>query len=294
MEKGLMDYGEFKEKACMAMNERLGSMAEVKIVTVEKNNGIKHEGLEFVNKAERTAPVVYLEKVYERYNKGEDITSLLDEIQKIYEDSMRYKMFDLSVFMDWGKAEKNIKMRLVNYEMNMEKLKTMPYKRFLDLAVIFYIDTENGQCSAVIGNDMLGHYGKTEEEVYEAAVRNMETPVAMGINEIMKENKWDGEIPEEGHAEMYVLTNDKKMFGAAAMLNKGLIRGVLEKAGRKKGYIIPSSVHEVILVPVYEDADAGELKEMVREVNDSSVAALEILSYNVYVYDMETDEVTIA
>lgn len=293
MEKKTMDFGEFKEKICRAINDRLGGMTEVKNITVEKNNGVKHEGLEFVNKAERTAPVVYLEKVYERYNKGEDITSLLDEIQKIYEDSMRYKMFDLSVFTDWGKAEKNIKMRLVNYEMNMGKLKTMPYKRFLDLAVIFYIDTENGQCSAVIGNDMLGHYGKTEEEVYEAAVRNMETPVAIDIKDIIKE-KEDEEIPEEGAMEMYVLTNDKKMFGAAAMLNKGFIRGVLEKQGSRKGYIIPSSVHEIILVPVYEDADAEELREMVREVNRNYLDACELLSYNVYVYDMGTDEITIA
>lgn len=73
MEKETMGFGEFKEKICRAMNERLGSMTAVKIVTVEKNNGVKREGLEFEGKAERTVPVVYLEKVYERYKEEEEI-----------------------------------------------------------------------------------------------------------------------------------------------------------------------------------------------------------------------------
>jgi len=55
-------------------------------------------------------------------------------------------------------------------------------------------------------------------------------------------------------------------------------------------YLLPSSIHELILVPVGEDRDREHLEEMVKEINQTQVAMEEILSDTVYNYESIRDE----
>lgn len=57
--------------------------------------------------------------------------------------------------------------------------------------------------------------------------------------------------------------------------------------------ILPSSIHEVLLVVYEEELCMEELKEMVRHVNQTEVAKEEILSDNVYIYSRKTDKISI-
>jgi hypothetical protein len=78
------------------------------------------------------------------------------------------------------------------------------------------------------------------------------------------------------------------------MMNKDMLRETAEKFG-KDLMILPSSIHEVLLIPAKDDEmNADELRQMVREVNDTQLALNEILSYHVYRYSQETEEISIA
>ena len=50
-------------------------------------------------------------------------------------------------------------------------------------------------------------------------------------------------------------------------------------------YILPSSVHEVIIVPYSEILVCSKLDEMVREINITQVEEEDVLSNHVYLYD---------
>lgn len=89
---------------------------------------------------------------------------------------------------------------------------------------------------------------------------------------------------------MYVATNSKKLNGACVMLYDGLLRDFARKVGRSF-YIIPSSIHEVVLIPDTLDMDINYMKAMVKKVNGTEVSPDEVLSDNVYRYDIDTDRI---
>ncbi len=95
---------------------------------------------------------------------------------------------------------------------------------------------------------------------------------------------------EEVKMPMYVLTNRQKLYGAACMLYPG----VLKEFGRQLGqdfYILPSSVHEVILVPGETGAEHGALQKIVKEINQTQVAEDEVLADSVYYYSRGEDRI---
>ena len=85
---------------------------------------------------------------------------------------------------------------------------------------------------------------------------------------------------------MYVLSNQRRVEGAACMLYPNLVRDFAEAVG-SSFYIIPSSVHELLLLPTAHLEESSEIKNMIKEINDSQVSAEEILSYSLYLYDKE-------
>ena len=91
---------------------------------------------------------------------------------------------------------------------------------------------------------------------------------------------------------MFILTNEQKLFGAATMLYPNILKSVADKL-ESNLFILPSSTHEVLVVPS-EKNDAMYLMSVVNEVNNHSLATEDILSYNVYLYDRLKDEISMA
>ena len=98
-------------------------------------------------------------------------------------------------------------------------------------------------------------------------------------------NLFSQQEPEEtGAAPMYVLTNQSKLDGAGALARDG----VLDKIGDlmdSNFYVLPSSIHEVLIVPDNGNMQTKELENMVKEVNASQVAPEDLLSDKVQYYD---------
>jgi len=88
---------------------------------------------------------------------------------------------------------------------------------------------------------------------------------------------------------MYVLSNADKLNGAAAILDSKTMEDISEKLGGDF-IVLPSSIHEVIVLPVNEDMDRQTLEAMVQDVNAGQVAPEERLSDHVYMYDSQAKE----
>ena len=289
-------YREFIERIIL----QLKSMTEKKIITrpVTKNNGVQMDAVILQTEGEKIAPTIYLNEYYQQYLTGEELEHIAEQIIWLSEQKME-KDFDTRQFLDFAQAKQHILFKIVHAKRNEELLKEIPYKPFLDLAVVFYyfVPEEGVNASILIRNEHKNLWGVTDDELYELAIQNTPKELESEIQDLnaVVAEIFAGmpELEEEGIADdsapMYVVTNKKKYFGAVCMLYPGLLKTFAEMQDCDF-YILPSSIHELLLVPTGM-ADAEGLTTMVREVNETQVAEEELLSDHVYLYKREKDEI---
>lgn len=290
-----MEYKEFVEYIKMNAGYIAGEGGNITINHVIKNNGCEMDGLVIMEKGKDIAPTIYLDSFYELYTNGENIKNIIRQIEVIYEQNKNNVTFDVNILKRFDTIKDKIVYKVVNYRSNEKLLEQVPHKRILDLAVVFYclLDNEYGRsATALIYNNNLKNWNVTIDDVYKAALKN--TPDLLhskissmaalfekcGVNVDGEEVDLKDYVPSD----MYVLTNESKLNGAACILYENVLYDFAQKLGADL-YILPSSVHEVILLPKLSMFEKDELVNMVKEVNTEGVAADEVLSDHVYEYN---------
>ena len=290
-----MEYKEFVEYIKMNAGYIAGEGGNITINHVIKNNGCEMDGLVIMEKGKDIAPTIYLDSFYELYTNGENIKNIIRQIEVIYEQNKNNVTFDVNILKHFDTIKDKIVYKVVNYRSNEKLLEQVPHKRILDLAVVFYwlLDNEYGRSeTALIYNNNLKNWNVTIDDVYKAALKN--TPDLLhskissmaalfekcGVNVDGEEVDLKDYVPSD----MYVLTNESKLNGAACILYENVLYDFAQKLGADL-YILPSSVHEVILLPKLSMFEKDELVNMVKEVNTEGVAADEVLSDHVYEYN---------
>uniref|UniRef100_UPI0040568960 DUF5688 family protein n=1 Tax=Acetatifactor sp. TaxID=1872090 RepID=UPI0040568960 len=301
-----MSINEFAEAVRKELETRMGKPVEVREVL--KNNGVILHGIIIVDMENNVLPTIYLDSYYENYDWEEDKDYIIDKILRIHEKSKVDGHMDMDFFTDFEKVKDKIAFKLINYERNLERLADVPYTRYLDLAKVYYITVKHekfGTGTILVRNNHMKEWGVTVELLEELATKN--TP---RLSPICHSDLWNtvkhmvegfsgekvrpdiSERMEEDNY-MYILTNQQKLYGAATMCYENAIKTYAEEL-QSDIYILPSSTHEVILVPAICCSDVAYLRNMVRTVNRTQVADEEVLSDSVYVYSRETDSIAIA
>ena len=251
-----MDYTEFKEVLKKLVQEKAGTDMKVEIVQIIKNNQTRSENLTYIDPNYNLFPSIQLKELYQEYQKYgmnwcvEETVSVLGNMKKIHEDQL---------IGSWESAKERIIVELVKESWNQKLLEEIPYKPFLDLAVIYRIkmwECKSGDVVHTVTNEMMGH--------------------------------WD--ITEEFHEWMYIFTNRSRIKGATAMLRTDLLDR-FAKAQESDLIILPSSVHEVLLLPAMDDEDVAELRRTVQDINEKKVKEEEWLSDEVYYFRRSTGAV---
>lgn len=215
---------------------------------------------------------------------------------------------DMKYFLEYVNVKNNIVYKLIHTERNRELLEDIPYIEFLDLSIVFQClisKKESHLETLLIHNVHTKLWGVTVEELYRAAEENTQKllphelrNMADVMEEIMKEedaeefNHGDCMAELESTKPLYVLTNKKGIDGAVSMIYPGLLKDFADRIG-SGFYIIPSSVHEVLLLPSENTEDRENLKDMVKEINDTQMEAEEILSYSMYWFDKSKGKICI-
>ena len=301
-----MDYNIFKECILEAIAERFGNDCKIEYKEVLKNNGIRLDGLlvRFSNKS--ISPTVYVNDYYDRYVAGEEIDEIADHIVWLIKNNSLEDDFDPESLILFENIKERIVYKLVNYEKNEDLLKTVPHKKFLDLAVVYYISIKEDifeSASILINNAHLELWGKTMEDIDRLAKENSPRilkpelkSMAQTLMEIIRhEKKKPEDIDEDVLSDcgMYVLSNEKKQFGASAILYDNVIKDFSESLNSDL-YILPSSVHEVIMIPSLLVDSVDKLNEMICEVNATQVPLIDILSNHSYYYSRDKECITCA
>lgn len=298
-----MSFEEFRENILQEIRARADGAFQVKKHDVIRNNNVKQAGIAVVVKEETDiGPCVYLDEFYREYESdGMKFDEIVDEVYRLilkYDEDM--PDVDLSGFRNWETVQKDVYAKLINAEQNKELLEKIPHRDFMDLAVVYYAIARD-QAQEDIGTILIynGHmeiWGQEEENLYQTAMMNMRADGQadfMTIETVVKHilpgiafPKKDGNASHD--MDMYILTNHRRRFGAAEILDKKTLRMVADKVG--DGFIVlPSSVHETIILPPKDATEYEGLAAKVREVNDTQVDAEERLSYHVYVYSRDEE-----
>lgn len=293
---------EFYTKLTETIKEKLGNEWIAELHTdVILNNGTNHIALILYKNGEKLHPQIYLERFFEDYKKGKTMKEILQDVMKTYEEALQNINPDsLSGIEDWEQVKGRLAFRLLSKERNKETLENYVYKEFLDLAAIVTFCAEideHGVKAIRVTHDLVERWDVSEEEILQAAGANTESlfPVRMEsildtlcrVADISRDD-----LPEEVLAEeeispqIMVLTNYLGVNGATVLLYDSLLQQVYEKLGGKF-IILPSSIHEVIVMPLASAPPAADSQKMVEQINRSSVREEEILSDSVYLYDGE-------
>ena len=301
-------FNEFTEQLKRKLLTEMGTKIKLDIHRTLKNNGITYHALAVLKEGCNVSPNICLDGFYHAYMEGMSISEIAEEIINILESGNREQCLDLRFFTDFEEAKRHILFKIVNYEMNRKQLDKIPHIKFLDLAVTFYYgvrlkEISDDTASIQIENSHLEMWGIDEGTLFDLAMENTvrEMParcmtICEVILEIMKSNDM---IPEKSSVEkfkreadevpMYVLSNDKNYFGASVIYYPGLLRQIAEKAGADL-IILPSSIHEVILMPVIHGKRQEALNEMIVDINENHVEKEEVLSNHWYYFDLERNE----
>lgn len=290
-----MGFQTFVDNIVDLLQERMGDAYEIKVIRVTKNNDVELTGIAITRQEDSIFPTIYLEGLYEEFKEGARLSALVEKIINCHEEQSMALELDMEFFRDFNRVKDRIFYKLVSFEKNKKFLRDAPHLRWNDLAVVFYYAMEKevmeGGYIAINRQHML-MWKQNAESLYRLAGRNTkrEMPeLLVSMRELVMEltGVW---IRDEDTVPMYVLTNQDKRFGAAAMLYSARIG---ELAGQLESdlLILPSSIHEVLLVPDHCGQDYAFYRQMVDEVNRTHVEPEEVLSYGLYRYCRKNSEI---
>lgn len=199
-----------------------------------------------------------LDAIMYQYNKAKEDAPVIDDVQKL---------------LNWDYAKTSLQL-CIQQKGNEDIVK----RDFLDLEeyVRVIVDTsEGGTSSYKVRPEHLGRFGITEETLFHAAW-NCTAPT-------LKFEDMSQMVPmPEGM--MIVATNETKLNGAIAMKATEKLAEVADRYGKAVLAILPSSIHEILIMPLNGDENVNDLDKMVKEVNATQVQPEEVLSNHAYIY----------
>jgi len=288
-----MDLNNFLDMVRDNMQFEIGDEARVEIKEVTKNNGKIYHGITIMGPESNCAPSVYLDEMFEEYKKGVSIESIMERLREIYDDSKCDMDVDVSFFTDYNKVCDKVMFKLIGYDKNEEMLKDMPHRRLLDMAVIYYCEVSDpkiGNGFITVRNEHAKCWEVDEERLYQDALKNTPRQNRVTVAALVDAVVEMTGVPDydvNDDLDILVVSNTKKIFGAATILYPDVLQDISNSLECNL-FIIPSSIHEVIVLPGRSGAgskEARKLKEMVECVNQEAVADEDILSDNLYFYD---------
>lgn len=304
-----MEYQEFKNCMVKKLKDFYGNDADVHLLKVRKTNGIDYEGIFVEIEREKTwiSPIVWLETLYGRFESGR---ASLDRCVGMIVDAQREtdpdpEMKATTRFMDWEISKNHVYPVLCRGGENGNLPNNMLCRQVLDLSCYFILRMPVSPelfITTKVTKYILRMFKVSEEVLYRQALANMEKggylvkELREIINEMLKEHKMDGKdgiaeplpVEEMEPEKLRMVTNRVRLFGAAAMLDRELMKKV---SGGKDMFILPSSIHEVMVLEASDKVEQNELDEMVREVNAICVDRDEQLSDHAYFYDASKGEI---
>ena len=290
-----MDFNVFTDNIVNVLQQRMGHEYDVKVTKVTKNNDIELTGVVLMKESDNLSPTIYLDGLFAEYQDGAYIEDLAEQIIRLYKEQLPAGRLDMDFFRNFEQVKDRIFYKLVSFDKNRKMLEKLPYYKWNDLAIIFYYAMEEeriGRASITIHHQHLKMWEQSLDTLYAVAQENMKKSMPellVSMKDLLEETT-GLKMGEDTYLPMYVLTNQEKVYGAAAMLYSEHMKKLAER-WQTDLLILPSSIHEVLLLPDDGQNEYAFYRQMVEEVNTTQVEPEEVLSYSLYRYCREKAEI---
>jgi len=302
----MMSLDEFSayvsEETFRKVGDELG-IVRMETHEVKKNNGCLLHSIMPISQGNMVAPNIYVDDLYEDYKDGENIDDCVDKISTFIKEQVgtRQDLSDvINLFSDYEAVKNNLRICVVNRELNKNLLEEVPHVDVDDLALTFRVvvkkEMDGSIFTVLVRNEHMERWLVNTEELYTDAkecmarenltrIRSMKDILLGIIPEKVEEYEEDF-----NKMEMYVLSNENGVNGAAEpFYNPSILQPLADKLGDL--YVIPSSIHELIIVSS-ENMSYEEVCGMIKSVNSNEVSPDEVLGDHPYIYNAKTQELT--
>lgn len=311
-----MEYETFLNEVKEHMEHALGKGYDLTLRRVPKNNGLMLDGLCIAKDGGHVAPAIYLNPCYLQHQAGRSMADIVSELITLYQANQTPPDVDYDRLACFEEIRSHIACRLIHADSNQALLTDIPHIPWMDLALVFYLclhEDDSGLMTATIHNIHLDIWNISLAELKETALANtpkLFPPVISSMARIIEDlsqameqesasqpsdgNPVDYGLPDpDASAPFYVLSNTSGINGAACILYPEVLKNFADSM-EKDIIILPSSIHEVLLLPDDGDISYAEMSRLVTHINRSEVPKEDRLSNQVYLYSRETGEVTMA
>ena len=263
-EKISMNFQDFKNEIPKMIQQKLNNAYTVSLQEVIKTNDQIYTGIIIRKENEDVIPTIYLEEFFHQYLAGKSLNEITDNILSVYINAFQHIPTPKTPSRD--DFIKNLTPTVVNADLNKALLKDLPHIRFEDLAVYLrycFNESDDHQMSVKVTNNLLAFYNLTKDEAMEYAIDNLDhskfqfKPLYQILNSIVNIDDFD-EFPA-----IFVVTNQNNIYGASCMASKKILSKIADEV-LGDYYILPSSVHEILIVPKSFIDRPEELRNMIK------------------------------
>ena len=280
----------------MDLMMRWGEDYEFQAACVQKINGVEQPVLRIRRKGNSVGIQIGIGDVCDRIRKGGNRREAEKELISRVEEGLKQIRSGETVLqtgqgiLDYREARERLVYRLIQTRRNERLLQQIPHVPYLDLSIVFelYWKQEGQHCSCLVYNSHLEQWGVTPEEVERQAREN--TPIRLpAVFDSLEQMLLPmmGGLRQEPSG-LSVLSNREGFHGAAAILYPGELKRAADQL-QNDLVVLPSSIHEVLLLPDDPGQDYGMLTRLVQEINRNEVEQEEWLSDHPYRYLRKED-----
>lgn len=276
--------------------------AQVSVVESIKENGRKIPALLIRRQGDILVPSILLEGAYNDYKSGKSLEACVKWIAdlRVKYDNPKC-LSDLRYVKDYEAIKNKLKIKLCDLELNRDWLKDKAYTLHGDFAAVYYVVIYEGKeqdFSTPVVKQLMEEWNISLKQIHEDALLSERAKQAFlfemddYISSVMTgngniRNLLDGKAtwhPETAETPMLCLTNSNLRDGASMILQEDIMKQAGEIIG-SDFYVLPSSIHETLLVPDTGIVDTSRLSWMVKEVNETRLDLCDRLSDKVQYYD---------
>ena len=300
----MLNFKEFQEYIKSNVKDYLPENykdADIQFTDVVKNNDVHLTGVLIKKENETLTPNIYINELYEKYSRGMNLDEIVGDIAdlRIEHDPPEAQSIG-SIFTNYEMVKQRLEIHLCDMELNRDKLKNQVYTEQGDFAATYHIKIGGDgmlRGSAAVTPNLLKGWGITEEQLREDSLRaeHSKGAVFTDIEELVAEktfglkstnllDKQNDVIDNEVGFSFYCLTSEEKRYGASMILQEDVM-GKVSKLMGGDFYILPSSIHETLIVPTTTQMTLEDMSIMVQYVNKEAVEPEDKLSDKVQFYD---------
>ncbi len=300
---------EFLRELVERLEERLSVEGEgysVSKYNVCKNNDTVLHSVVIRNGEEQISKSIYVEPYFAMNMRGMDFDEIVEKIITEYSnrDYMDEIIEESYKLIQYETVKDKLVIRLASKELNNEYLKDKLYVSVedTDLVAIIYILISKGDSGLILTSvtqDLFDGWNiDSLDELYKVALENTMKVLPFSVKNMGTfvtvddfENVDSDMINQLGNM-MHVLTNDTGVNGATSILYDNVLKEFATAHNVEEIAILPSSRHEVILLPQNGDVDYRHCYNILNELNKIVVSEIDVLSNNIYIYNAITDKLT--